>query len=388
MSVRPRIPELDGLRTLAISAVMLHHFLPGIYTELGWVGVDLFFVLSGFLITGVLLDLRSDPTPYAKFYWRRAIRIFPPYYAVLAIIAVLAFAQHCTGDPKTWLRVLLFVPAINRGISFHLVLGRLAGRIRFDMSHRFWVWTNPGSRYIDGLGPYWSLAVEELFYLLWAPVVLKCSRKTIMAFAILPLVLCPILRGLTHTADFIEIWGFIPRLDTLALGGCLALLLRTKPNLPRWALLAPVPPILVSLSLLCVHCGLLRGLDIRSYETFGIFGYSLLACLFGCVVGTCVLWQSHPALSPLRLRPVVYVGTISYTMYLIHVEVWIVLSNICSASRISSGDVLLGTAAATLTVGVAAVSWRFYESRFLRLRNWPDRVRQGAEKSFTATAGG
>jgi peptidoglycan/LPS O-acetylase OafA/YrhL len=131
MSARPRILELDGLRTLAVFAVMMHHYFPRFHTQMAWAGVDLFFVLSGFLITGILIDLRSDPTPYRKFYWRRIIRIFPPYYAVLAIIAVLAFAQHDLGKRSQWITCLFFFPTLWLGLSLHLQYRRLRGPSRF-----------------------------------------------------------------------------------------------------------------------------------------------------------------------------------------------------------------------------------------------------------------
>lgn len=139
MKQSSRILELDGLRTLAISAVLLIHFSPhSKLFEMGWVGVDLFFVISGFLITGILLNLRSDSHAYRKFYWRRMIRIFPPYYAVLALVAILAFVHHEGFDRSTWLRVLFFLPAIKVGISFHLIFHRLMGA-GFDLSHKLFV---------------------------------------------------------------------------------------------------------------------------------------------------------------------------------------------------------------------------------------------------------
>jgi peptidoglycan/LPS O-acetylase OafA/YrhL len=256
---------------------------------------------------------------------------------------------------------------------------RLTRHARFDFASSPYT-AFSASRYIDGLGPYWSLEVEELFYLLWAPVILKCPRRIIMAFAIAPLFICPVLRGLVHTANAYEYGGFLPRFDTLAVGGCLALLLRAKPDLPKWVLPCSVSLALAGLLGLCTHCGLFRGVEVRSTELFSVVGYSLLALLFGCVVGSCVQWEKHAVLAPLRLRPVVYIGTISYTMYLTHVLIF------AAALRIFGQGSLPGTVAIALTVGVAALSWKYFETPILRLRNWPERARRGAEKHFTAVA--
>jgi peptidoglycan/LPS O-acetylase OafA/YrhL len=378
MTTKGRILELDGLRTLAILAVMLYHFLPGYHTTLGWAGVDLFFVLSGFLITGILLDLRSDPAPYRKFYWRRVIRIFPSYYAVVAIIAALALAHRENGDWTTWQSVLFFLPAIRRGISFHLIFHRLMGQAAFDMSHVSFA-ASRFSGYIDGLDSYWSLAVEELFYLLWAPLILKSPRKAIIAVAIAPLFVCPILRGLTHTSGFQEGFGFVTRLDTLAVGGCVALLLRARPNISGWTLVLPIAPLLATLGWLCVHCGLYRGIEIRSTELFAILGYSLLALLFACVIGACVRFRWRTLLAPLRLWPIVYIGTISYTMYLAHFEIYVIVS------KFLTGDLVRGLVSALLTIGVGALSWKYFETPILRLRNWPRDMREGGTEPLAAT---
>lgn len=381
MSTKGRIFELDSLRTIAITAVLLIHFSPHSNVfDMGWVGVDLFFVISGFLITGILLNLRSDPNPYRTFYWRRVIRIFPPYYAVLAVVAVLMFVDHESFDSWTWLRALFFLPAIRVGIPFHLILHRLTGDAAFDMSRQAFVPADL-SLYFRGLGVYWSLAVEELFYLLWAPVVLKGSRRLIMVFAIAPLFVCPILRGLAHTVEWSEGLGFITRFDSLAVGGCVALLLRAKPNVSGWTLLSPLPPLLLCLGWLCMRCGMFHGIEVRSTELFSIFGYTVLALIFGCVVAACIRWEGTPVFAPLRLRPILYIGTISYTMYLVHFFVYV------GVARVLNGDLLRGVVAASLTVGVAALSWKYFESPILRLRNWPERIERGAEKSLTTAAG-
>jgi peptidoglycan/LPS O-acetylase OafA/YrhL len=357
-----RIFELDGLRTLAISAVLLLHFTPhSRWFTMGWVGVDLFFVISGFLITGILLELRSDPTPYRKFYWRRILRIFPPYYAVLAIIAVLVFVHREGFDSSSWLQPLFFLPAIRKGISLHLVFQRLLGRAPFDLSSQPF---HPAdfSLYSLGIGVYWSLAVEELFYLLWAPIVLKTSKKWIGVFAIAPLFLCPALRGLTHTVDWREGVGFIPRFDTLAVGACIALLLKARPAISKWAFLAPILPLSVATIWLSARCGLFRGTEVRSTELFSIFGYSLIALLFGCIVASCVRLEGHSTLSFLRVRPILYIGTISYTMYLVHFETYVGLSHFLGS------NLLLGVAATGLTVAIAALSWKYFESPILRYK--------------------
>jgi peptidoglycan/LPS O-acetylase OafA/YrhL len=299
---------------------------------------------------------------------------------VLGAVAVLAIANHEGFERSTWMRVLFFLPAIRKGISFHLIFHRLMGQAAFDMSWQTFVRAN-FLKYSYGLGVYWSLAVEELFYLLWAPVVLKGSRRLIMAFAIASLFVCPILRGLTHTADGWEAVGFITRFDSLAVGGCVALLLRAKPNVSKWLLLTPVLPLLICFGWLCVHCGLFRGVDVRSTELFSIFGYSVIALIFGCVVAACVRWEGHPAFAPLRLGSVLYIGTISYTMYLVHFFIYV------AVSRLLTGDLLRGFVAASLTIGVAALSWKYFESPILRLRNWPERMRRGAGNSLEKAAG-
>lgn len=179
------MPELDTLRGVAILLVVFYHgFGPecGIpqfsglervfanITVYGWVGVDLFFVLSGFLITGILLDARGRPDFYRRFYVRRALRILPIYWATLLALAFIT-------------RTPLFrhaVPWPFLGISF-LFLANFITIFRISSSY----------------GVLWSLAVEEHFYLLWPTVVRRLSNRGVAACAGALCVVCPALRAVS-----------------------------------------------------------------------------------------------------------------------------------------------------------------------------------------------
>ena len=161
------IGVLDGVRGLAILLVLVYHFtlsmagqtLPGRLffrsTAAGWCGVDLFFVLSGFLITGILYDAKDLPHRFRNFYARRALRIFPLYYTILAITFAL----------------------LPRAV-------RLVGRLDDLEDARFWLWTYGTNVYVAFRGDwfplshFWSLAVEEHFYLFWPAIIIGCDRKT------------------------------------------------------------------------------------------------------------------------------------------------------------------------------------------------------------------
>src|SRR3954464_13470573 len=169
------IPALDGLRGLAIILVLLFHFTPEgggstpighmmrWVSQLGWCGVDLFFVLSGFLITGILFDARGSANYFKNFYMRRVLRIFPLYYGVLIVVFLVVpiFKTMTAQDLQLmqnqhwlWLYAANIPPAISNE----------------------WTLMNQWVR----LSHFWSLAIEEHFYLLWPAVVYFFSRKTVM----------------------------------------------------------------------------------------------------------------------------------------------------------------------------------------------------------------
>lgn len=181
--LRSKMPELDALRGIAILLVLFFHGFgfrygleglsgfPKLFvaaTLPGWIGVNLFFVLSGFLITGILLDTKPNARYYRTFYTRRALRILPLYYAVLLLLAVLTR----TG----W---------VNRHASWPFLI--LSFFYLSNVTELFGVTMQ--------YGVLWSLAVEEHFYLLWPAAVRSLSRYGVAIVSVIICVLCPSLRA-------------------------------------------------------------------------------------------------------------------------------------------------------------------------------------------------
>src|SRR6266516_908520 len=218
---RGHILALDGLRGVAILLVVACHFVSNLkisaegpawiavaLAQAGWTGVDLFFVLSGFLITGILVDAKGSPSYFKAFYVRRALRILPAYYGFLFVIFVV-------------------LPLLNLGAGANYILAR---------QHQGWYWlhlTNVMMAIgeIPGRGPYpntlfWSLAVEEQFYFIWPAVVALCSANTLRKVCIGGIIVCIVLRivGAMSGVSGLTL-SVIPitRGDTLFVGGLLAI---------------------------------------------------------------------------------------------------------------------------------------------------------------------
>jgi peptidoglycan/LPS O-acetylase OafA/YrhL len=383
-----RIKELDGLRAIAVLAVLAVHFAPpsirlGTPLDLAWSGVDLFFAISGFLITDILIGLRGKEAPFRTFYWRRTLRIFPPYYLALALVLVLALVYAERVDYREILRHALFVSSATPGLvkfAVRKLLLQTPPTLVPQLTH----YVYSPLQFKDCFGIYWSLSVEELFYLVWAPIVLKGTRRMVLFFSVAPLLVCPILRGLAHTTPHIgESFGFVFRFDSLAAGGCVALLLRgldlgplTRKVLDR-GLISVIVVSSLGLAFLTTVCGAWRGVDVRTTFTFSVFGYSLLAMMCASIVGACELWRGElGSLSKLlRSQTAVYVGTVSYTMYLIHLPTYVVVQLVMvrlfgpdtiASSRVSA--VVCGVLATTCTVALAGLSWKYIETPILRMK--------------------
>ena len=371
MTRRPEggfIPPLDGLRGIAIILVMLHHFtsyrptsgfdaLIGDVLLFFWIGVDLFFVLSGFLITGILLDTRGSERYFTTFYARRTLRIFPLYYLVLflALVVLPMFpAVHLvlvgTNDPPPQWPYWLYVT-------------------NFSIADRGWMhgWVDVA----------WSLAIEEHFYLVWPLVIWLCPPRLVPLLCAVILVAEPIARvyaratGVEPLLIYVLTWF---RLDGLAIGALLAVAHRRGllPVLDRW-----VPIVVIAGVAGIVACIILGGNTWWWNRWMQQYGYSLIAVTAGAMLVSAVnrpadsLWPRMLSAGWLRAF-----GKYSYALYLIHPVVTRAVRGYvfdpAEYERLGmapwNAQVLFFGAAAAPAFGLAWLSWRFFESPILRLK--------------------
>lgn len=379
-SVRPgsHIPALDGIRGLAILLVILfHHTLMRQQTpfdrvyvnlaRLGWSGVDLFFVLSGFLITGILYDSRGSAHYFRNFYVRRTLRIFPLYYAFLFFTLRIS--------PQLWPDTEL------------AAMGRAAMESRSEA----WYWlylSNILFALDEGFGHpnlavTWSLAIEEQFYLVWPVVVALLGRRSLMRTCGALVVIAPALRttmlmaGVDPTAPYV-----LPfcRLDALATGALVALALRDERDgarLVTWArYIAPAAAVAV-LGIWYLEVPL----DNRNW-TEPIMqgaGYTMLALLFGSLVALTVVARPGSGLSRLFSLPLLRTfGTYSYALYLFHVPVRrFVRDTYFPVAAFPTwlgsplpGQLLFYVVATAPAFFLAWASWHLYEKQMLKLKRF------------------
>lgn len=340
------IPELQGLRGIAILAVVFYHSRPRLAgtfaygpAEWGWAGVNLFFVLSGFLITSILLEARRKPHYFRNFYGRRALRIWPVYVLTLAIcygkadwFVGIAVGQAIRTAP--WWAYLLFIQNL----------------VHLDLP--------------AGIGPTWSLAIEEQYYLLWAPVVRFLRRPWMLAAALAcALVASPLLRT-THYA-WITKTHTLTHLDGIAMGSLISLALYTIPIARRTWVLIGVAGIAVGFTLAFTLAGGTGLLD------------SALTCGFGGAVLASIASTGarNPVNASLRHGPLPFYGRISYGMYMTHIMVFIYYG--WFDARMDAygirGNLAVVAFRLVMCTLVATVLWYGFESRILKLKKYFER---------------
>ena len=362
---RGRIIELEGLRGIAILLVTLHHFWPdaGAFfaqwaplAHLGWIGVDLFFVISGFLIGGILLDTRHDARYFGNFYARRMLRIFPLYYLlVLTLFLVVPIGQaivHQLPYADTG-----FVRESGSPLWYLL----FAGNIRESI-------TGVEPAYM--LAPLWSISIEEQFYLLCPLLVRWLDLPALKRVLAALVVLSPLFRLamfiLFPENERIQYLSTIARLDNLSVGVWLAVVARSGAALPAWAL-SVLLPVLTGLGVVVFALG---GFD-RTAFFCRVFGYSFLAMYFYVVVAWALQWRGRPASALLRMRWLVYLGGICYGLYILQRPSEVVL---VKGLELLSLDIerfgLVSLLAKTLfAVLVAHLSFRLLETPINRLKS-------------------
>jgi peptidoglycan/LPS O-acetylase OafA/YrhL len=217
-AARPFYPALDGLRAVAFLMVFCNHYL---YMPWGWAGVDLFFALSGFLITGILYDSRNEPQRTRNFYIRRTLRIFPLYYGVMLLLLPVTF--HSLS------RAFLAWPAYVGNFAWFVPRWGMTSVGPFIVNANFNGFTAPLF-----LGHFWSLCVEQQFYIFWPWVVFWVrDRRKLLMICLLSVPACLGLRILgehvlpsQQLAHEILYLATPFRIDAILIGGALALLIR------------------------------------------------------------------------------------------------------------------------------------------------------------------
>jgi peptidoglycan/LPS O-acetylase OafA/YrhL len=368
--VQGRLPALDGLRGAAILMVLVYHFTlyggmqpdtapDALYAGvamLGWVGVDLFFVLSGFLITGILRDTRDEPFYFRNFYARRTLRIFPVYYATLIVAFGLIPALFTISDG--------FERLLGDQLWYWTYL------VNFEVARDYWP-------EFFALGHLWSLAVEEQFYLLW-PLLVFCVRgRRLGAVCIAIVAAAPLIRwGLVQAGSTLGAYVLMPaRSDALALGALIALIARKPGGVARLA--RSVRPVMaVSASALLAMLLWRGGLGTED-RVVQVFGFSAVALFFGALLVLALAAPAESALGKLlRNRALRITGQYSYALYLFHHPIAIFLG--ANYMPVGSLPRLLGSqlpaqvfffaVAGAASFALAWLSWRLIELPFLRLK--------------------
>jgi peptidoglycan/LPS O-acetylase OafA/YrhL len=358
------IPALDGLRGLAILLVLMQHLGGGRHSDilivrviadsmrLGWTGVSLFFVLSGFLISGIVWDSSSQPNWWLGFYIRRALRIFPLYYAALAYAAVSGFLFEPEVLHRLWVYVFYLQ---NVG-----PLVRVAELL-------------PGDRVV--LDPFWSLAVEEQFYLVWPFLLaLLAPRRTVAMRVCLAVWIgsFALRLGMAHS-HLQESWlyRFSPsRVGELCLGAFLALCIRSNPQSVSRLLRLSRPVFLLSAAVL-VALGISTSGNFETYNTaWTTLGIFILPVLFSSMIALCL---EPSAVQRFFSLPILrWFGRISYGIYVYHllfrpIYHWLALRLLPHSSMMMT-DLLTSVISIASTLVVATISFHFLESPFLRMK--------------------
>lgn len=355
------LPALDGLRGIAILLVLAHAFsvfepastlamLLKLGFDFGWIGVQLFFVLSGFLITGILLDARGSAGYYRNFIARRALRIFPLYYGVLLLAFVL-------------LPLLRTMPP---GYG----------------QHQAWLWlyvanfTAPFGRAEPAFPHFWSLCVEEQFYLLWPLLVHWAGRRGVLVSGVVLVVLAIASRVLARAlfpaplGEDIAYMFTVCRFDALAIGAMLAAMLRDPRLLTHGLGARQALGLAVTGATLVLAAAVLGALQ-RQGQWMQWVGYTTIAVGFACLLAGALnastAWARLLSLSWLRRC-----GQYSYGMYVFHAPLHVFVGLPLLAALGTGGGMVSSLAyfcvATLMTFCAGALSYRLYERHFLAIK--------------------
>lgn len=350
---RQHYPALDGLRGLAILLVVIYHNFGFIdYFFFGWLGVDLFFVLSGFLITDILLKTLGEKNYLKNFYIRRMLRIFPLYYLALVIFLVVVPRLVTTPD------------------------------LTYYSNNQVWLWTyfqnwlyifKPAGQ-TQALHHLWSLAVEEQFYLLWPLAILLIRKpRPLLVFISLLLIGVILLRlwvwnnQITNLAYF-NLYTF-SRIDGICIGCMVALIQRIDSQfLKRYT-----PAIVLFFAAVNFIFFFINRQYHFSFPYLALAGYTTFAMIFGLLVNEAVTGGTKIIDYIFSIPILKFFGKISYSFYILHWPLYLIIHPflfpwLSDHIKGSPGQFTVSLITTLLAVLVSWLSYRYYERYFLKLK--------------------
>jgi peptidoglycan/LPS O-acetylase OafA/YrhL len=363
------IPALDGIRGIAILMVLFLHLFWSNSSPEGnllvraiaqlrtvcWIGVDLFFVLSGFLLTGILYDTLNNSRYFRNFYGRRSLRIFPLYYAFLFVVIGVSYAQGYHWFSGTFYYLTYTVNLLWNGVPYTTA-----------------PWVN--------INHFWSLCIEEQFYMVWPLLIYRLRTKKRIASAIIVLAACGlllrtylVLSGATVLHPY-SVYAWSPaRFDTLLLGGLLAVAIRSRfrGQVLRWAWLV----FACGAGVLTVYGFWHGSFEALDDGLMGTIGLSLLGVTFSALVGASLTHTSMYA--RFFSNPVLrFFGRYSYGLYVYHYVLKGMMDEYLAPwlQQLTQSKLLLvvlhGCIVLLVTIVVAVVSFEYFEKPILGLKKY------------------
>lgn len=338
------IKELDSVRGIAALSIMWLHFASGIphqstigtylqkSSSLFQVGVPLFFVLSGFLITRILIHSKTESHFFRNFYARRSLRIFPLYYLVLLIAFFLLPLLYGSSIPSGRNMLIQIFYLQNIAIAFK--------------------WLN-----FDGFNHLWSLAVEEHFYLFWPLIVYYCSAANLKKLIVFILIAQPVLRYLLLQQNVDVFYFTFTRLDELCIGGLIAIM-ELEGKIISKRLVAIVAG-------LCI-AGVVFWLAFTGQRLHVIqsLKFSLFSIIFYIAIGYIALNNNRWVNKALQNRVLFYTGKISYGLYIYHPICYTLVEYFIHPQ----GQIIKFVWCISSSYAVASLSYYLYEKQFLRFK--------------------
>ena len=357
---RTYYPALDVLRGIAILLVLFcHNFNFLQIFEFGWIGVDLFFVLSGFLITDILVCSQSDKNYFRNFYARRFLRIFPLYYGTLIIFFLLS-------------------PYLFSRENSHIYQFYHQNQAWFWSDLQNWLFVKKGMDSTPYLSHFWSLAVEEQFYILWPLMIyfmkdLKKMRK-IIVILILAALTARIYIWSQYPLDLVKYYcNTLTRMDSILMGCFLSIHIKEGKEISNKILFGTVA---FCLAFFAIGITLGKSLEVTN-PFFSTIGYSIVSLFFASVLYIFVK-KEFLLVTWLKHSPILnYIGKISYGIYVFHIPIYLISSSVLMNTFLnqygmSSIQALfcIATISLVITLIISSLSFYFLEKPILSLKRY------------------